>query len=115
MDQERIEAERFVLERKCEEQERQFMDQERIEAELERSVELERQRVERERTEKARRRTGCDAGRQCRSVGASPCRRGGAGAARERRSSKKAGAKRRGVMTEPVTWKPRGTVKSKKP
>ena len=33
MDQERIEAERLVLERKCEEQERQRMDQERIDAE----------------------------------------------------------------------------------
>ena len=32
---------------KCEEQERQRMDQERIEAELERSAELERQRMER--------------------------------------------------------------------
>ena len=54
MDQERIEAERLVLERKCEEQERQRMDQERIEAELWRSAELERQRMERERAEKAR-------------------------------------------------------------
>ena len=34
MDQERIEAERMVLQQKCEEQERQRMDQERIEAEL---------------------------------------------------------------------------------
>ena len=54
MDQERIEAERLVFERKCEEQERQRMDQERIEAELERSAELERQRLERERAEKGR-------------------------------------------------------------
>ena len=48
MEQERIEAERLVLERKCEEQKRQRMDQERIEAELRRSAELERQRMERE-------------------------------------------------------------------
>ena len=39
---------------KCEEQERQRMDQERIEAELKRSAEVERQRMERERAEKAR-------------------------------------------------------------
>ena len=54
MDQERIETERLVLERKCEEHERQRMDQERIEAELRRSAELERQRMERECAEKAR-------------------------------------------------------------
>ena len=54
MDQERIEAERLVFERKCEEQERQRMDQERAEAELWRSAELERQRMERKRAEKAR-------------------------------------------------------------
>ena len=54
MDQVRIEAERVVFERKWEEQERQHMDQERIDAELGRSVELERQRVERECAEKAR-------------------------------------------------------------
>ena len=54
MDQERIEAELLVFERKCEEQERQRMDQEGIEAQLGRSGELERQRMERERAEKAR-------------------------------------------------------------
>ena len=43
-----------MFERKCEEQERQRMDQERVEAELWRSAELERQRMERERAEKAR-------------------------------------------------------------
>ena len=53
MEQERIEAERLELERKCKEHERQRMEQERIEAELGRSVDLERQRVERESTEKA--------------------------------------------------------------
>ena len=64
MEQERFEAERLELERKCEEHERQRMELERIEAELGRSVELERQRVERECTEKARaveRRTKLDA------------------------------------------------------
>ena len=54
MEQERFQAERLELERKCEEHERQRMELERIEAELGRSVELERQRVERECTEKAR-------------------------------------------------------------
>ena len=63
MDQERTEAERLELERKSEEHERQCMELERIEVELGRSVKLERQRVERECTEKARaeRRTKLDA------------------------------------------------------
>ena len=84
MDQERIEAERLVFERKCEEQERQRMDQERIEAELARSAELERQRMERERAEKAR----VAERRQCRSLDASSYRRRGAGASRERTGGK---------------------------
>ena len=59
------------------------------------------------------RRLGRDVGRQCRTVGASPYRRGGAGAARGRRGW--SGVKRRGVMMEPVTGKPKRTVTSKKP
>ena len=54
MDQERIEAERLVLERKCSERERQRIDQERIEAELRRPAEHERRRMEREGAQKAR-------------------------------------------------------------
>ena len=65
------------------------MDQERIEAELEISAELERQRAERERAEKARvARKGYGAGRQCRSLDASSHRRCGAGAAREEAARK---------------------------
>ena len=73
------------------------MDQERIEAELERSAELERQRMERERAEKARvaeRGTMLDANA---AVWMPAHIDDGAGAARERRGGKESGAEPSGV------------------
>ena len=106
--QERLEAELAAeLDRQRADQERQRMDQERIEAKLVRSAELERQRVERERAEKARvveQGTMLDA-----NAAVWWCI-----ARAQRRQESWSGAKRRGVMMEPVTWKPRGTAESKK-
>ena len=92
------------------------MDQERIEAELERSAELERQRMERERAEKARvaeRGTVLDAN----AAVWMPAHIDDAELVQRARKRQESwsGAKRRGVMMEPVMSKPRGTVESKKP
>ena len=75
------------------------MDQERIEAELGRSAELERQRVERECAEKARvvERGVMLNANAAGSVDASTYRRCGADAARERRGGKNVGAEPSGV------------------